>query len=156
MKLSDYPELDILPTGEIVKIGFGPLKPLDNGKGYKFVSVIRDGKQKNLLIHRLVAAAYLELNLTDRQTQVNHINGDKAFNHVDNLELCTARENVNKGFARLKGLKDYHESDADLQCRRCFELKDKSQFSRSQKRLSGYRAYCKQCETTLTKRNENE
>lgn len=156
MKLLDYPELEILTTGEVVKIGFGLLKPLDNGKGYKFVSVKRDGKQRNLLIHRLVAAAYLELRLSDRQAQVNHINGNRSDNRVENLELCTPRENVNRGFARLKGLKEFYESGTIVQCRSCEKLKDISQFGPSGKRLSGYRAYCKQCESKLSKRNQHE
>lgn len=156
MKILEYPELEICESGTIRKVGFGPLKPLDNGRGYKFIAVIRNGKQKNLLIHRLVASAYLELNLSDVSTQVNHINGDKSDNRVCNLELCTGRQNVNRGFARLKGLVEFEESSTEIRCRKCLELKDVSDYSVSRKRLSGYRAYCKQCEATITERIKHE
>ena len=42
-------------------------------------------------IHRLVARGFLANPL--KRPYVNHINGDKADNHVENLEWSTAKEN---------------------------------------------------------------
>lgn len=59
---------------------------------YKIVSVNIDGKHKNLLAHRLVATTFIP-NPEGKQ-QVNHIDGNKCNNRVENLEWCTAKENA--------------------------------------------------------------
>lgn len=62
------------------------LKQGTNHKGYPIVYLSKDGKQKTITVHRLVALTFIEnpLNLP----QVNHIDGDKTNNQVDNLEWC--------------------------------------------------------------------
>lgn len=71
------------------------LKPYDNGWGYLFVVLYKDGKMKKFFIHRLVAQAFLPniFNLNE----VNHINEDKTNNCVDNLEWCSHKYNTNYG-----------------------------------------------------------
>lgn len=69
------------------------LKPANNKKGYLQVSLIQDdGQTKSLLVHRLVAMAFLEE--CEDKTQVNHIDGNKKNNHVNNLEWCTGTDNL--------------------------------------------------------------
>ena len=67
------------------------MKPTENGYGYLKVGLRKNKKHKNLYIHRLVATAFLsnENNLP----QVNHIDGNKHNNCVDNLEWCTEKDN---------------------------------------------------------------
>lgn len=61
--------------------------------GYLMVGLWKDGKQKKLYVHRLVASAFIENNniLND---QVNHRNEDKTDNRAENLEWCTASYNL--------------------------------------------------------------
>lgn len=68
------------------------LKPTPTGKGYLQVRFSVDGEKSQPLVHRLVAAAFLPN--PRRLPQINHKDGDKANNRIDNLEWCTASENA--------------------------------------------------------------
>jgi hypothetical protein len=60
--------------------------------GYRMVVLSKKGKKKNISIHRLLAISFIP-NPQDKP-QVNHINGIKSDNRLDNLEWVTARENI--------------------------------------------------------------
>jgi hypothetical protein len=64
------------------------LSPGLKTEGYKYVH-LHSGK--NFYIHRLVAQAFLPNPLN--KPQVNHINGIKADNRLDNIEWATSSEN---------------------------------------------------------------
>ena len=57
--------------------------------GYPTVSLGRRNKQ---LVHRLVAEAFIPN--PERRPQVNHKNGDRTDNRVNNLEWVSSRENI--------------------------------------------------------------
>lgn len=60
--------------------------------GYiSFMITLPDGSKKRLYAHRLVALNYIP-NPENKQ-QINHIDGDKLNNNVDNLEWATQEEN---------------------------------------------------------------
>jgi hypothetical protein len=63
------------------------------GNGYMTLKRKVDGKQKHFLVHRIVAAAWLEPPLFPEQTQIDHIDGDKQNNRVENLRWVTPKEN---------------------------------------------------------------
>lgn len=60
--------------------------------GYLTVSLWKDNKEKHFLVHRLVALAHLSN--PDNLPQVNHKDGNKLNNNVDNLEWVSASENI--------------------------------------------------------------
>ena len=61
-------------------------------KGYFSVCLCDKGKEREHLVHRLVAKAFLPQ--VDGKSQVNHKDGNKLNNNVENLEWCTPSENT--------------------------------------------------------------
>lgn len=57
------------------------------------VHLCNHGMNREALIHRLVAAAFLELDFDDKTQVVNHLDQNPRNNRVDNLEITTSRDN---------------------------------------------------------------
>lgn len=70
------------------------LNKLLGGPGYHQVSLSCYGQTYKVYIHRLVADAFIE----NRNETVNHIDGDKLNNKVENLEWITYSENNKHAF----------------------------------------------------------
>ena len=72
------------------------MKTSINHKGYEQIYLVVDGKKRTTFVHRLVAIAFLPnpLNLK----QVNHKDGNKLNNNVNNLEWCTDAQNHEHAF----------------------------------------------------------
>lgn len=68
------------------------LKPHKNRDGYLRVWLYKNNKKKMVFIHRLVACAYIPNPLN--KPQVNHENGIKNDNRVENLSWMTRSENM--------------------------------------------------------------
>lgn len=69
------------------------LKPSYNGdNGYLFVVLCKNGKNTPTFIHRIVALSFKEN--TEHKPQVNHKNGKKDDNRLENLEWATPQENT--------------------------------------------------------------
>lgn len=67
------------------------LKQGENRCGYFSCELCKDGTGKRLLTHRMVAQTFIPN--PEGKKEVNHINGDKSDNRVENLEWSTRREN---------------------------------------------------------------
>lgn len=67
------------------------LKPSVKKNGYYGVTLVKDKKLYYFSVHRLVADAFIENN--DNKPCVDHINGNRLDNSVENLRWCTYKEN---------------------------------------------------------------
>lgn len=68
------------------------LHHVSRSDGYCSVSICVNGKPRHKLIHCLVAAAWLGYN-EETDLVVNHIDGDKKNNSLDNLEIIDKKQN---------------------------------------------------------------
>lgn len=69
------------------------LTPLINNNGYPMINLVKNGKHQRFSVHRLVAKAFLG-EPEDPSLVVNHKDGDKTNNNIENLEYVTSSENT--------------------------------------------------------------
>lgn len=69
-----------------------------SSSGYYFVSLCKNGEWKYFRVHRLVALSFIPN--PENKECVDHINGDRLDNRVENLRWCTQKENHNFPLAK--------------------------------------------------------
>lgn len=75
------------------------LRPNTLAKGYFQVELKRNKQRCSLQVHRLVAMAFIENPDPEDLIQVNHLNGNKQDNRVENLEWSNNRLNQKHAWA---------------------------------------------------------
>lgn len=63
----------------------------NNGYGYLLADLHKDNKYKSVAVHRLVAETFIPN--PEKLSEVNHIDGNKQNNNVDNLEWVSRSQN---------------------------------------------------------------
>ena len=104
---------EISNLGRIKNIKTNQILKMTNKYGDYFAIILYDKThKKSTRIHRLVAETFIPnpLNLKE----VNHIDGNKQNNRVDNLEWCTRSENINhalvNGLSNMDHLNKYNKN----------------------------------------------
>jgi len=87
-----HPEYEVSRCGVIRRKSTGTILSQHNKRGYMGVGFKINGKRSLHRVHRLIAEVYIPNPLN--KPHINHINGIKNDNRIENLEWCTAKENI--------------------------------------------------------------
>lgn len=97
-KISNYGKVMTAKTGRI-------LSPAIDMCGYERVCLFKMDRHRRYKVHRLVAITFIPN--PNGKEQVNHKDGNKRNNSVDNLEWVTHKENMRH--AKATGLREGHQ-----------------------------------------------
>lgn len=96
-----------------IKVSEKILKPNKSARNHLLVKLVKDGKEKSVSVHRLVAQAFIPN--PENKPAVDHIDTNVLNNSVDNLRWVTAHENAMNPLTRqhmsdsLKGHPCYYK-----------------------------------------------
>lgn len=91
--------VNVLYSNGIECLHKGRVLKQELAKGYKRVTLSKQGKSKRFLVHRLVALHFIENN--EKVKCVNHIDGNKVNNNIKNLEWVTYSQNEKHSYKVL-------------------------------------------------------
>ena len=99
--VKEYENLYLVSNyGNIKRIGKNKNRKFNvTRNGYALVNLYKNGVSKNISVHRIVAEAFLK-NIYNLP-QVNHKNGVKTDNRVENLEWISGKENIKHSYRTL-------------------------------------------------------
>ncbi|AKU43400.1 HNH endonuclease [Bacillus phage Silence] len=100
-----YEDYKISSEGRVMSLKAGKeriLKQFPNERGYMRINLMKKSKLKQVFVHRLVAYAFI--GEVKKGYEVNHKNGDKTNNRLENLEIITSSENTLHSCYVLGGL----------------------------------------------------
>ena len=72
------------------------IKQYINNKGYYTVTLYRNHKSSRYNVHTLIAKTFIKNN--DNLPLINHMDGNKLNNNINNLEWCTSRHNIEHAY----------------------------------------------------------
>lgn len=129
--IAGYPNYAVSNYGRVRNRKNGvDLTPTRIATGYLRVQLWDRGKPRSYVVHRLVAASFMEEDISDKQ--IDHKNNVKTHNFIWNLQAVEASENVKLTYVRgrkLSGNKPVRivetgqKFDSIAQCARHLDVK---------------------------------
>lgn len=96
-QIEGYPHLLVSRTGQVWTTTYNRLlKPHISNRGYLRIGLNKDKVIKTVGVHRLVAEAFIPN--PDNLPTVDHIDGNKLNNNVENLQWLSHSDNCRKSF----------------------------------------------------------
>ena len=78
-----------------------------DGGGYKKVKLSINGNKKDIKVHKLVAITFMNHKPNGFINVIDHIDGDKLNNELNNLQIISNRENTSKGYDNIETTSSY-------------------------------------------------
>lgn len=103
-EIKGYPKYYINKDGKLISLKVNgvtrEMKPYKSRNGYRFIKIINEkGEIKHESIHRLVAKTFIPN--PQNLSEVNHKDGNRENNCIDNLEWVTRSQNLKHSFEHL-------------------------------------------------------
>lgn len=98
--IEGFENYQVSNLGNIKSFNYGReniIKTTKNKFGYLNLTLFKKGKRYYFSVHRLVATTFIQN--PENKKQVNHINGVKTDNCVENIEWNTCKENMTHAFS---------------------------------------------------------
>ena len=106
--IKDFENYLITKDGDIYSnIFYRKLKCSSDKNGYLKIRLVNKSGRKSMFLHRLLAIQFIPNPLN--KPFINHIDGNKSNNKLNNLEWCTHKENMKHAWDNNL-YKDYTES----------------------------------------------
>ena len=96
--INGYTNYAISDAGRVKSLRYDRiLTPSINGSQYQYVNLVNNKKKKTSAVHRIVIEHFGPKKLNEYSI-VDHIDGNKINNNINNLEWVTIRENTLRGY----------------------------------------------------------
>ena len=106
LQIKGFPDYYVTDTGDVYSRKYQPIRNPNNrinkinpsklNTNYFTVCLYKDGRVYQKTVHRLVAEAFIPN--PENKPEVNHINGIRTDNRVENLEWATKSENMQHAY----------------------------------------------------------
>jgi hypothetical protein len=85
-----------------------PISIFNQSKGYKMINICNN----SYLLHRIIAYLFLDLDIDDTTQHIDHIDGNRQNNSLENLRIVTNQQNhwnmtKAKGYGWFKVMKKF-------------------------------------------------
>lgn len=97
-KIEGFENYEISNKGRVKSLKFGRERFLKKAitNNYEIVTIFNNGIRTQRMVHQFVAMTFLNHKPNGMDLVVDHINGIRNDNRVENLQIITNRENINK------------------------------------------------------------
>lgn len=148
LSIPGFPNYSVTSTGSVIRNGSDALRPGTTKKGYKIVVLRHNGMSKTFYVHRLVALLiHPEFKSGE---EVDHIDGNKSNNRVENLRIVNRSQNQIHVHELRTGVSREAAYGFHI-CRNCNVEKSLDEFI-TQTRNAKPHYYCNDCRKAINRK----
>ena len=122
----EFPKYEIGSDGSVMSLDYNhtgkrkELRQYLDKDGYPYVFMVVNGRRYKRMVHKLVAISFIIIpeSRKNQKLQVNHKNGIRNDNQLENLEWMTSRENTIDGWKRGRKISDEQREKMSLATKR--------------------------------------